>query len=271
MQTKRLATELGDVIRDVRLTIRWSQRELAARVGISQQWLSELERGIAGGASIDLVDDVLSQLGVSLKLEGSARQVAERRAQHDPAHALAVSYVARHLERAGWLVATEVEIGRGRSRGWIDLLAYHPVTRRCLVVEVKTELRDFGGLERQLGWYEREATWAARRLGWHPEGVSSAVLMLATAANDESVETFRSSFDRWPVRGVRELTEAIAGRLRVPRGERYLAMIDPLSRAQEWVVKSRRDGRRSNPVYQNYADFMARHRRFGRPAMRRAG
>ena len=65
-------------------------------------------------------------------------------------------HIARRLERSNWNVATEVEVGGDRSRGWIDLLAFRPATGLLLVVEVKTEIHDLGQIDRALGWYERE-------------------------------------------------------------------------------------------------------------------
>lgn len=53
-----------------------------------------------------------------------------------------VDYVARRLDQAGWLVATEVEVGDARWRGFVDLLAFHPVERLLLIIEVKIELDD---------------------------------------------------------------------------------------------------------------------------------
>ena len=58
-------------------------------------------------------------------------------------HARCIAYVARRLRACGWDVRFEVEVGTGRYRGWIDLLALRGTTMLC--VEVKTELDDMGG------------------------------------------------------------------------------------------------------------------------------
>jgi hypothetical protein len=58
--------------------------------------------------------------------------------------------VQRRLEAAGWLVVREVRIESGRYLGWIDLLAFDPVTKTLLVIEIKTRLDDLGDLERTL-------------------------------------------------------------------------------------------------------------------------
>jgi hypothetical protein len=138
-----------------------------------------------------------------------------------------------------------VEIGGDRSRGWIDLLAFETATRILLVIEVKTELHDLGALERTMNWYEREAPWAARRLGWNPHRVIGLLAFLATDANDEGLKTNRAVFDEaFPLR-TRVLMELVAGSLRGPLvGSRGVAMVDPRSRRRDWLRSTRIDGRR---------------------------
>jgi hypothetical protein len=150
----------------------------------------------------------------------------------------------------------EVEVGGDRSRGWIDVLAYHPATGWLLVIEIKTEIHDLGAIERSLGWYERDAIIAARRLGWRPTHTIGCLLLLATAANDA-----RASANHVPIR-VEFPTRAreLAGLIKAGSGERPLgravAMIDPLSRRTDWLRPLRQDGRRQPAPYMDYADFM---------------
>ena len=112
-------------------------------------------------------------MGAALTLDAKAPFLAKLR-QRDVVHAKCSAHVARRLERTGWRVATEVEVGGDRSRGWIDVLAWHPATGLLLVIEIKTELHDLGAIERSLGWYEREAWAAARQIGWRPRRVLAA-------------------------------------------------------------------------------------------------
>ncbi len=158
----------------------------------------------------------------------------------------------------------EVEVGGDRSRGWIDVLAYHPATGWLLVIEIKTEIRDLGAIERSLGWYERDAIVAARRLGWQPKHAIGCLLLLATAANDA-----RASANGVPI-GVGFPTRAheLGGLVQAGSGPRphgrAVAMIDPLSRRTAWLRPLHQDGRRQPAPYLDYADFMraiGRHRR----------
>ena len=88
--------------------------------------------------------------------------------------------IAHRLSRAGFDVATEVEVGGGRWRGFVDLLAMHPAQRLLLVIEVKTELDDLGAVDRQLGSYVGGAWIAAASLKWRPRGVTGLLILLAT-------------------------------------------------------------------------------------------
>jgi hypothetical protein len=91
---------------------------------------------------------------------------------------------------------TEVQIGTTGRPGWIDVLAYQPGSRVLLVIEVKTELADLGGLERQFGWYAREARRAVRGLGWNPTEVAPVALLLSTEMNDDRIERMPWRFAR---------------------------------------------------------------------------
>jgi hypothetical protein len=159
-------------------------------------------------------------------------------------------------------------VGGDRSRGWIDLLAFHPVSGVLLVIEIKTEIRDLGQIERSLGWYEREAWAAARRFGWRPTRAIGCLLLLATDANDVRVGANRSSFDLgFPLR-TRHLGPVLAGGAPPSERGRVVALIDPRSRRRSWWRTLRIDGRRSPAPYLDYADFM---RSVGGPVQRPRG
>ena len=109
----------GFMVRDLRTAFGWSQRTLAARAGVSQSWLCAFERGRYPDVPIGTVEKVLAAMGARLLIDVSVPFQASPR-QRDLVHAKCTTHVARRLERAGWSVATEVEIGDGGSRGWIS-------------------------------------------------------------------------------------------------------------------------------------------------------
>jgi len=260
--------DLIRAIRDGRRQLGWSQRELAARAGVSQPTVSRIELGRASALDLCVIERLLVALGVEARLSVRRPLVKDPPGQRDAAHARCSAYVGRRLEAAGWEVRPEVEIGEGRIRGWIDLLAFDATSRRMLLVEVKTEIRDIGEIERTMAWYEREAWAAARRFGWLPRELASTLLLLATESNDSSVrfqrEIFARSFPGRSNRLARWLDDPSA-----PRPPRSVAMIDPLSRGRAWLKPLRVDGRRSVARFADYAGFMADARTTGRSRVHR--
>lgn len=65
--------DLGAALRDARRAAGLSQHELAARAGVSRQWLSRLETGSNPGAELRKVLDVLAALGLAVKLGPSPK------------------------------------------------------------------------------------------------------------------------------------------------------------------------------------------------------
>jgi transcriptional regulator with XRE-family HTH domain len=154
---------VGRTVASLREVLGWTQQELAQRAHMSQATVSAIENGRVSNLTFSRAERLLAAMGARLVVSVDAPSLGDRQRQREPAHARCSAHVASRLRRAGWQVATEVEVGGDRSRGWIDVLAYHPATGWLLVVEIKTEIRDLGGIERSLGWYEREAGFAAPR------------------------------------------------------------------------------------------------------------
>lgn len=254
---------VAESVRDLRHALGWSQVHLARRARVSQSLVSAVETMELEGLTFAMAARLLEAMGARLSVTVVPPYLGDRR-QRDAAHVKCTTYVGRRLEASGWVVASEVEIGGDRSRGWIDVLAYHPRSRIVLVIEVKTEIHDLGAVERTLGWYEREAWAAARRQGWQPSRIIGGLFLLATTANDDRVADNRDSFRRsFPLRA-RDLAPVVAGGAASPQG-RFAAMIDPLSRKAAWLRPMHVDGRRTAEPYADYADFM-RVTRAGRRA-----
>jgi transcriptional regulator with XRE-family HTH domain len=254
-------------VADLRRALGWTQAELGRRARVSQSLVSRIEN--ARRPDLTFVDAarVLEAMGARLTLTVAAPFLADRELQRDPVHARCTSYVAVRLQRAGWLTAEEVEIGGDRSRGWIDVLAFHPQHGLLLVIEVKTEVRDLGAIERQLGWYERGGWTAARRLSWRPARVLGCLLLLATEMNEARIGDNRAAFDAgFPIRAT-VLRQIMANEAPATRGDRAMALIDPRSRRANWLRPSRFDGRPTPAPYVDYADFM----RVSQSANRRPG
>jgi len=198
---------------------------------------------------------VMEALGGTVELDVRPPTIPEGRRLRDPVHARVMAYSSRRLDDDGWAVRQEVEIRSGRAIGWIDILAFRERDRAVLVGEAKSDVLDIGGAQRQLNWYIREAWAAARSIGWRPASVTSALILLDTAHNAKVLsdhhELFRQAF---PARAS-ELLAALRGIVPLPRGP-ALAMVDPLSRRDQWLRSTPSDGRRSPSRYANYAAFL---------------
>jgi hypothetical protein len=203
--------------------------------------------------SLRLIESIADALGLDIQLTIRPPSFPAGPRVQDAVHARCSSYVDRRLGAHGWTTAREVEVVHGLSHGWIDLLAFDPRTRTLMVIEVKTRLDDLGALERQIGWYERMAWDAARRLGWRPIRVISVVLALASDEVEWVVREHRQLLGlAFPVRAPM-LAEAVAspGTHLAGRG---FALVDPSSRRRDWLIRTALDGRRSRLPYVNYAD-----------------
>jgi hypothetical protein len=219
--------------------------------------ISRLETARTDCIDAELASRAMTTLGIRVTFDGRTLGLAGRREQRDVVHAACSAYVARRLREAGWEVAVEVEVGDGRSRGWIDILAYRASDRTLLVIEIKTEVHDAGSLLRTVGWYRREAWTAGRRLGWRPARLAAGLILLASAANDESVRRQLGLLSEAFPGGAPEfarLVEAPAGT--IPSGA--IAMIDPRSRRAEWLRSTRPHGRRAAAPYATYRDAAER-------------
>jgi transcriptional regulator with XRE-family HTH domain len=255
--TRELLLEIASAVLRARHVRRWSQRRLAAACSLSQSMVSAIERARVPDLPISTAIRVLDALDVRVDLRLIAPTAAAPPVR-DRVRARCVAYVARQLERRGWLVATEVAEGDARWRGFIDVLAFHPTARLLLVIEVKVELDDIGATDRQLGTYERFSWSAAHDLGWRPRAATGVLLLLSTDDGDRRLIQHRSYVDRLLPLRWRRLGQLVADPDRPPpRGERGLAMIDSRTRRAHWLLPTWLDGRRTPARYPDRAAYVA--------------
>jgi transcriptional regulator with XRE-family HTH domain len=253
------AIDAGRIVRSARLAIGWSQRELGHRARVAQTAISRLERGLPTGLCLDELELIATALGGTFHLTFAAPFLADRARQRDRVHGRCVAYVASQLRRLGWIVESEVEIDGRNGPGWIDVLAFHPASGALLVIEIKTEIHDFGRIQRTLAWYERRALSAARDRGWVVRRSHGALLLLATDAVDARLRENRhladEAFQGRAVDLIALTNEPSAVAIHLARS---LAMIDPLSRRHDWLRPTRLDGRRARAPHEDYASVARR-------------
>jgi len=246
-------SSLAASIRGARIARGWTQRDLASRAGIPQSVVSAIETG--DGVRIDTFERVCAALDGNLRLEAHLPFAGEGRGQVDAAHARCVGAARRLLASEGYVCATEESVTDGAWRGWIDLVGYCPRTRRLVVVEVKTDLRDAGALERQVERYTRHCLEVARRRGWRVAEIVVVVLVLATAEADAFLVANRDVMESaFPVRGRAAISCLLD---RGPIRGRLLLMIDPRRRGRRVLGRSRADRRRTAAPYRDRPAFLA--------------
>jgi transcriptional regulator with XRE-family HTH domain len=257
-----ILARLSEFIRDGRRARRWSQRRLASEAGCAQSTVARIERRLMPDVSLCLAFNLMAVLGLEPEL-GVARLRVTGPPVSDAVHARCVGAIVRRLSRAGFLVATEVPIGGPRSRGFIDVIAMHPVARVLVVIEVKALVDDLGAIDRQLATYLGAAWDAAASFGWRPRAVTGLLLVLATDENDRRLRSHRELVDVAFGLRARDLSPVVRGIPSVvpPRGARGLAMIDPSSRRRDWLLRLTLDGRRTAAPYTDRHAFLSQVRR----------
>ena len=261
-----LSRRVARLVREARLLIGWSQRELARRAGTSQPRVSRFESGAVDDLDIVVLARILAALGLWGQITVRDLHLEDRRLQRDIVHAALVSRLARLLRRLGWLVATEVQIGRRAPRGWIDLLAWRPADGAGLIAEIKGDLPDVGGLQRQVQFYASAANEAMRGLGWRPVRITTLVVAADTASVHASVRANASLLRELLPGSLDHMTgwlTLLAQQVPPPT----LALADPIAGRRTFLRRTPLQGRRSAATYVGYAEAAdALRRRRSRPS-----
>ena len=256
-------------VRDTRGARAWTQAQLATRAGVSRSLVSKVECG-RRPVSMATIAAIADALNMRVELTLRPPFIAAPILARDVVHGRCVVYVERRLVRMGWEVAREALIDGAGGPGWVDVLAFNRRSAALLVIEVKTQIHDIGGIERTLAWYEQAANSAARARGWRHRSVAVALLCLDSR---EVADTLRGSRPvaeaAFPV-GAHAFAAWLADPASTsPLPGRALALVDPRRRGAAWLIGARSGGRRRQPGYDGYAD--AAGRLASVPRRRRAG
>ena len=157
------------------------------RAHVSQQHVSDFERGQLGGMRFDDVRAMLAVVDARLVVTVSWRGGLLDRLL-DEGHAAIVTAVTARLRAAGWDVLPEVTYAIYRERGSIDVLAWHAPSRTLLVVEVKTEITSAEELLRRHDEKTRLGPEICReRFNASPASVGRLLVVADTGANRRRV------------------------------------------------------------------------------------
>lgn len=194
---------LGRSLRALRIRRGLRQVDVATRVRLSRGTVSNVERGRLAGVSLRVLDRVASELGADIDVRIRWRGEQLDRLL-DEGHAQLVESFVRFLGRSGWETAVEVTFSIRGERGAIDILAFHPMTKALLVVEIKTVVPDAHATLSILDRKTRLAATIARDRGWHPTSVSRVVVIEEGSTSRGRVERLGATLNAaFPDRGAR--------------------------------------------------------------------
>jgi transcriptional regulator with XRE-family HTH domain len=197
---------IGRVIRLLRQRRGWRQVDLAAKAGISDSAISEMERGRVDRYTLSTVRRVFKAVDGRVELFAAWGGHGELDRLLDADHAAIVeSWAHRHLV-TGWDVWTEASYSIYGERGRIDMLAFHRGTRVLEVAECKTGIWDVQDTTGRLDTKVRLAPRVARSRGWEAERVVGALVIADSRTARRRVSEFPSTFRSFDIRGRRVAT-----------------------------------------------------------------
>jgi transcriptional regulator with XRE-family HTH domain len=186
--------EVGSIIRAVRIRRGLRQSDVAAAAGISQPTVSLIEGGRLDRLSVAVVRRVAAAVGVSLPFAPRWRGPELARLL-DEKHAAMVRGVVDYLSRLGWQPVPEHTFNLRGERGAVDVLAWHPVLRAVLIVEVKSQIVDLQDLLSSLDRKRRLGPALARELGWRPLVIGAVLVLPEETQARNAVRVHRSVLD----------------------------------------------------------------------------
>ena len=192
--------EVGAAARALRHRSGLRQSDVAARAGVSQSTVSRVERGAWDEIQWASIVRVCEAAGLRLGVEGRWRG-GELARLLDQDHAALTSAMRQRLDAAGWQTEVEVTFSRYGERGSVDILAFHPLSRVLLVVEVKSVIADIQGMLRPIDAKVRLAPKIGRDRGWTARGVVPCLVVADSTTTRRRVAANGSLLSRFAVRG----------------------------------------------------------------------
>lgn len=143
-----LARRLGIGLREQRMAAGLSQRQVAARVGISQTEMSRLELGRGAGTGLDVWAACATAAGMQLAAFFERMPGADL--PRDIEHLRRQSLIVATAQAGGWTAIPEATVDEGRWSRSIDVLLGRAARREAAVIEIWDLLLDGGEAMRGL-------------------------------------------------------------------------------------------------------------------------
>jgi transcriptional regulator with XRE-family HTH domain len=188
---------LGGLVRDARRRRRWTQAQLAGRVGLARSTVSAIEGGHGGGLTLDTWQRVAVALGIGLAVQ------LDRDPLETPADAghLAIQELVLRLGRAaGYRASFEVPTRPADPRRSADVGLRDDARRLLVLVECWNTIGDIGAAARSTSRKVADAEALAVAVGGErPFRVASCWVVRATRRNRELLGRYPAVFDvRFP-------------------------------------------------------------------------
>jgi transcriptional regulator with XRE-family HTH domain len=186
---------VGRFLVAVRRHLGLRQLDVAVAARVDQTVVSRIERGELARVSVAAFRSVCRALGVESSVDLRWRGgLGDRLVDQD--HARLVEAAVAMLERAGWIIVPEYTFNVFGERGSVDILAWHPLHRALLIVEVKTRLTDLQRLLMSMSRKVRLVPPAvAKDRGWDRRSLGIVVLVADTKGNRSTAAAHRATFD----------------------------------------------------------------------------
>jgi transcriptional regulator with XRE-family HTH domain len=184
---------VGTIIRQVRIKKRWRQADLAAKARLSRATISRIEGGHLDQLKIATLRRVCAALEIRLDLVVQYRAGDLDRllnAKHSALHEAVARLFGDRFP--AWTTEHEVSFAIYADRGVIDIVAWHPVRRALLIIELKTDVADVNNLMATTDQRRRLARQIVKDRGWDPSTISTWVIVTEGRTNRGRVAAHRA-------------------------------------------------------------------------------